>query len=480
MHKIRLDSFDLTEVAERGSTKVSQTSGTLGLSPASPRTNPFIISGNLAINKRPASIPKYPTMRPIQTSGSCSTLVDVSENDSLKTLVVPPPTRLECRIGPDDGSTTLEQPREFVEPTHLYLPSQEDDDDLFYDDYSDDEDECRDSPWMKKSLSFGCTSQQRERLQLPASDGGEDIPLDKYLRTIPSVIERAEELQAQPVRVLSDKTTQESRILNICQGEIGHATSKQTDVIVSDRATTCHIVAVRSTSGDDAAGSSEPLVSLCHIDKAGYKECIRNMIQTHKDHHGELSLDAIDMDIHLVGGYDDGEGTSLAITEHLLHLLGQISTEEKDDITMTLKTCAVSGLNDSGFGAPIGRGLAMDTATGTVYLASVDDTVAGPAPTLRAARLWSTAPRTKLSVVHTQFSRDSIISIEPFEFSTFKTLDAILSLPDHIMLQYTSTSPDVEEDDFCHRVRTTLRYIRSHQPEDVFGPEMNQPVQYSH
>ena len=315
----------------------------------------------------------------------------------------------------------------------------------------------------------------------PASDGGEDIPLDKYLRTIPSVIERAEELQAQPVRVLSDKTTQGSRILNICQGEIGHATSKQTDIIVSDRATTCHILAVRSTSGgDDAAGSNEPLVSLCHIDKAEYEECIRNMIQAHKDHHGELSLDAIDMDIHLVGGYDDGEGTSLAITEHLLHLLGQISVEEKDDITMTLKTCAVSSLNDTGIGAPIGRGLAIVTATGAVYLASVDDTVAGPAPTLRAARLWSTAPRTKLSVVHTQFSHNNTISIEPFAFSPFKTLDAILSLPDHIMLQYTSTSPDVEEDDFCHRVRTTLRYIRAYRPEDIFGPEINQPAQYSY
>lgn len=417
-------------------------------------------------------------MRPIQASGSCSTLVDASaENDSSKLLVVPPPTSLECRIGSADG--TLEEPKEFVEPTHLYLPSQEDDDDLFYDDYSDDEDECRDSPWMQKSLSSGDTNQQRQRLYLPAS-GGEDIPLDKYLRTIPAVIERAEELQAQPARVLSNKTTQGSKVLNICQGEIGHATSKQTDVIVSDRATTCHIVAVRSTSGDDAAGSSEPLVSLCHIDKAEYEECIRNMIQTHKDHHGELSLDAIDMDIHLVGGYDDGEGTSLAITEHLLQLLGQISTEEKDDITMTLRTCAVSSLNDTGFGAPIGRGLAMDIATGSVYLASVDDTVAGPAPTLRAVRLWSTAPRTKLSVVHSQLSQDNTISIEPFEFSTFKTLDAILSLPNHVMLQYTSTSPDVEEDDFCHRVRMTLRYIRAHQPEDVFGPEINQPVQYSY
>ena len=418
-------------------------------------------------------------MRPIQTSGSCSTLVDASENDSSKLLVVPPPTSLEC-IGSTVGST-LEQPKEFVERTHLYLPSQEEDD-LFFDDYSDDEDECRDSPWMQKSLSSGSTSQQRQRLQLPAyaSDGGLDIPLDKYLRTIPSVIERTEELQAQPVRVLSDKTTQGSRILNICQGEIGHATSKQTNVIVSDRATTCHIIALRSTSGDDAAGSSGPLVSLCHIDKAEYEECIRNMIQTHKDHHGELSLDAIDMDIHLVGGCDDGEGTSLAITEHLLRLLGQISTEEKDDITMTLRTCAVSSLNDTGFGAPIGRGLGMDTASGAVYLASVDDTVAGPAPTLRAARLWSTAPRTKLSVVHTQFSHDNTISIEPFKFSTFKTLDAILSLPDHIMLQYTSTSPDVEEDDFCHRVRTTLRYIRAYQPEDIFGPEINQPAQYSY
>jgi hypothetical protein len=419
-------------------------------------------------------------MRPIQTSGSCSTLVDASESDSSKLLVVPTRTSLECRIDSSEKNWTdgtLEH-TELVEQTHLYLPWQEGDGDLFYNDFSDDENECRDSSWMQKSLSSVGTSPQRRRLQLPAAVG-EEIPLDKYLQTIPTVIERAEELQAQPVRILSDTTTKGSKVLNICQGEIGHVTARQVDVIVSDRATTCHIVAVRSTSGDDA-GSSEPLVSLCHIDKADYEGCVRNMVETHKVHHGGLSLDPIEMDIHLVGGYDDSEGASLAITEQLLHLFGQISTEEKDDITMTLATCAVSRLNDTGFGAPIGRGLAMDVATGTVYLASVDDTVAGPAPTLRAARLYSNAARIKLSVVHTQFSREGTITVEPFEFSAFKSLDAILSLPDDIMLQYTSTSPDVEEADFCHRVRMTLRYIRNHEAEDIFGPEINQPAQFSY
>jgi len=411
-------------------------------------------------------------MRPIPTSSSCSTLVDVAEGGDSKLLQTVPPTSLDCvaRVTSSKHCSSLEQKEQFE--TNLYLP-------VFEDDYYDDEDDESDSefgtPWIQQPISSAASpspNASRQTLKLPSTT--DEVPVDKYLRSIPSLVERAEELQAQPAVVLSEETASDLKVLNIRQGEIGHVTAKQADIIVSDKATTCHIIAVRSTSTDDAG--SEPLVSLCHVDKAQYEGCLRDMIDAHKEHHGELSLDAIDMDLHLVGGYSDPDGSSLAITEHLIQLFGQISVEEKDDVNMSLKTCAVSCLNDNGFGAPIGRGLAVDIASGNVFLAAVDESLAGPAPNLRAARLWSAAHRTKLAVAHNQFC-DKII-VTPFEFSTFKTLKTLLCLPDDVMLQYTSTSPDVEDDEFCNRVRSTLRFIRDHAPEDVFGPKRNQPVYY--
>ena len=418
-------------------------------------------------------------MRPITTSNSCSTLVSVVESNDSKLLRTVPPSSLECTYATTSSTSSPLVQEEFFLETNLFLPASSD---LAYDyddEREDDDENDFDTPWMtpvsaNSSLSSTAESRQ-ETLRLPNQTSGDSLPMDKYLRSITSVIERAEELQAEPTLLLSDETTADLKVLNICQGEIGHCTAHQADIIVSDKATTCHILAVRSTSTDDSG--SEPLVSLCHIDKAAYEECVREMIETHKAHHGELSLDAINMDVHLVGGYSDSDGSSVSITEHLVQLLGKISNEEKEDIIMTLKTCAVSCLNDDGFGAPIGRGLAVEVSSGHVFLAAVDDTVTGPATTLRAARLWSSANRTKLSIVHTQLCDDIIV--QPIQFAPFKALDALLRLPDHLMLQYTSTSPEVEDDKFCTRVRSTLAFIRDSKPEDIFGPECNQAVHYS-
>ena len=230
------------------------------------------------------------------------------------------------------------------------------------------------------------------------------------------------ELKSQPTRVLSSTTTLGQRVINICQGEIGHVMAKQADIVVSDRATTCHVVAVRSTAFPRNA--SNALVSLCHVDKAGYGGCLRDMIVRHRNDHGSFC----DVELHIVGGFSDFDGSSLAISEHLLRIFAQISLEEKD-INIILRTCMVGCLNDDGFGSPIGRGLAMDVHSGSVFLAAVDDTVAGPALVLRASRLWSsTTDRAKLSTVHTEHCDDFVV--EPFNLETFRGLNVLLSLPD--------------------------------------------------
>merc|ERR1712228_985665 len=126
----------------------------------------------------------------------------------------------------------------------------------------------------------------------------------------------------------------------------------------------------------------------------------------HKKHHridetGLTSSDhIIDVDLHLLGGFNDQDGQSQELSIFLLNLFAQIAEEERHSIRFTLRTCAVSGLNDDGNHCPIGRGLGMNTESGQVFLVDIDRAVSGPALVIRAARLWSITAKKKLHVVH--------------------------------------------------------------------------------
>ncbi|CAB9512060.1 N-terminal asparagine [Seminavis robusta] len=315
---------------------------------------------------------------------------------------------------------------------------------------------------MDNSYSFcSCEQQQQPEkvLFLPAAQS--DTPVDEFLPSVPELRDSRDELLAvDPVQF--HKASSE-KLLYVHQGEVAHALASQCDILVSDRATTCHILALRSV------GDKPAMTSLTHIDSDQYETCIRAMIQEHKLHHS--SKEAITMEINIVGGFADEEGHSQKISNWLLHLLADIAEEETDSIEMRLKTCAISSMNDSGFQCPIGRGLAIHLATGQVFLAKASSAVAGPHMILRNARLWSSTeeehPASKLTVIHTAKSNE--IVIEPFAFAAIPGMDRLMALPDDILLEYTSTSPCAEEDDFCPTVRSTLRFLLEVPHANVFG-----------
>jgi protein N-terminal asparagine amidohydrolase len=207
------------------------------------------------------------------------------------------------------------------------------------------------------------------------------------------------------------------------------------------------------------------------------------MVSEHIAHHksrfeeekkmdDSFTYDIINLEIHVVGGFQDNDSTSSKISNWLMHLLAQIAEEEKDFIKMTLKTCALTSMNDNGYACPIGRGLGIDLRTGKAFLAKVEEDVAGPAVQLRSVRLWS--GQKELSVVHT--SKSNEVHINPFVYEPFTEANQLLQLPDHVMLQFTSTSPDVEEPNFCTSVRSTLRYLLDVECTSVFGPSVDQPL----
>mmetsp|Transcript_10344 Transcript_10344/g.19962 ORF Transcript_10344/g.19962 Transcript_10344/m.19962 type:complete len:622 (-) Transcript_10344:184-2049(-) len=210
-------------------------------------------------------------------------------------------------------------------------------------------------------------------------------------------------------------STNSGRVLNVLQGEIAHCTPQQADIVVSDDATTCHIVAlwsrlnwggnkhsgkrdhdgvcVKNICSSAGLSTSSILATMAHIDGTGYDACLREAVKehffyhlkpdepnswTHRGNHG-----TIEMSIHLMGGFNDEDGSSIEITDDVLRTLsaladefGHLSLNENDGTTricMTLETCAVSSANDNGSGCPIGRGLAMEVSAGTVFLAEVED-----------------------------------------------------------------------------------------------------------
>jgi hypothetical protein len=389
----------------------------------------------------------------IATSDSCNTLVSLE--NGLK-QVQSTTTALEF------GNVV--QVDDEYRRTELILPA-----DDFFDDDDDDNEFCYSNTIQQTAQHIYFPSQQ---------------PIDQYLKNVPQVMEACDELLANPPRHFT--TASQERVLYVAQGEVAHAVPIQCDVIVSDKATTCHILAFRSETQDNV-----PLASLAHLDGESYESSIRSMLEEHIIHHSSVSHSAkfeeekkadnsiiqdnrIQLDIHLVGGFDDDNFTSRKISVWLMNLLSQLAEEEKDTVKMTLKTCAISSMNDNGQSCPIGRGLGVDLRTGEAFLAKVDTEVAGPAPELRSVRLWSHSPSPQLSVIHTATSNS--MCIHAFSYQVFPELDQLVSMPDHLMLRYTSTSPDVEELDFCNSVRSTLRFLRDVKPSRVFGPSVDQSL----
>mmetsp|Transcript_28491 Transcript_28491/g.40033 ORF Transcript_28491/g.40033 Transcript_28491/m.40033 type:complete len:469 (-) Transcript_28491:198-1604(-) len=448
----------------------------------------------------------------IATSDSCNTLVSLNHNDTNNKHSSGLKTFAFCENGGDPRHGVENEPT--YERTHLYLPT----DDLYQDEDEDDEswfdaDEYwHDGPPNTKSTTPTRVF-QAQNLYVPTQTSSRSaIPIDEHLRTIPEVMESADILLANPPRQFNKQSTE--RVLYVSQGEVAHAVSSQCDVVASDKATTCHILALRSTS---KTSPNQPLVSLTHLDSDEYESSIRSMVQQHKAHHSNLTPSLIvqqeenncggyqeekkqdddsfvsaqdascfmEMDIHIMGGFNDEDGSSRQISESTMALLVQVAKEESHCMKMTLQTCAITSMNDTGYQCPIGRGLGINIQTGETFLCQVSSDVTGPQSTLRSVRLWSSednhSPDTQktLTTIHTSYSNEMVIT--PFVFKPFKEIDTLLRLPDEIMIRYTSTSPAVEEDDFCDNVRQTMMFMRSKSYRSIFsgnGTTTMEPLTY--
>ncbi|KAL7554321.1 hypothetical protein ACHAWF_017762 [Thalassiosira exigua] len=351
--------------------------------------------------------------------------------------------------------------------------------------------------------------------------------------------------------------TNSGRVINVLQGEIAHCSPSQADLLVSDDATTCHIVALWSRyskegkENNNVAGvaNDHVLSTIAHIDGPKYEASLRDAVKEHvkyhcehfkndieedaKDINGDLQSQenigggTIELSIHIMGGFNDSDGSSIEITDDVLWTLAGLSNEYSADLyarrlpqlIMTLETCVVSSANDDGTGCPLGRGLALEVATGAVFLAEVEcshsstmpsstltrancgirrssfkglmkfqsmarakyTSAEGPEVTLRSTRLWASAfhscgkkQESKLHVIHRPGS--DYLCIDPFFFGPHSSAKGLLRYGDQELIQITSTSPEVEKPNFVTKVREALAYMNSTNSARVFN--RGQTIEY--
>ena len=417
---------------------------------------------------------------------------------------------------------------------------------------------CRTSNLYLPPVSKG---EKLEKLVLPPDIS--DVNLDEYLSRIPRVASRAHELYSKHASEdeleegkYADDFDKDSafirrastgRCLNVLQGEVAHASSLQADILVSAEATTCHVVALRSTKS-----ANVPLVSLAHVDQAGaYDHCLENMVQEHLKHHsipatgaknaidpeqdpeasdddffffedaaqdlpedmsGDITVnedeepsflpkmnlhksasmpmlpeEPVEMELHLVGGYLDKNGTSRKLSNSLIAKFSDLADKYQGRIRISLSTAAISCMNTSSEEpAPRSRGLGIDTRTGEVFPihSSLPKNLEGPGLEIRSARAFARMSQrgpqsASLHCIHDRDSLEGHVKVQPFRYEPIPAMNALLTIPDNILLQYTSTSPNCESARFCSDLRRTVSFVNTVDSRDVFGHDCQRPLVYT-
>jgi len=163
--------------------------------------------------------------------------------------------------------------------------------------------------------------------------------------------------------------------------------------------------------------------------------------------------------------------------------------EETNDVEPTMYNLS-SSLSKS---KPIIRGVAFYLRSNKLVLLNhnITPSLHGPERILRAVRLWSSSPngssgssdsnnsattgRTnsndpcnhELSLVHS-FEKDRI-TIKRFDIEPFDGMVEFMNLPDNLILQYGSTSPECEDDGFCDMMRKKCQFVLSLSDCEVTG-----------
>lgn len=188
--------------------------------------------------------------------------------------------------------------------------------------------------------------------------------------------------------------------------------------------------------------------------------------------------EAIEMELHMMGGFLDKDGTSQQLSTLLVERFNYLADKYKGRLRISLSTAAISCMNNTQDSRPVNRGLGIDIATGEVFplKSTLPAHLEGPAVDIRSARAFCEEAGHTLAIIHDSTSNGQV-RIQPFQYKAAEQLNVLLHVPDDVLLSVTSTSPDQESDQFCTNFRRTLSFVNTVPSETTFAN--GKPLAYS-
>jgi len=225
------------------------------------------------------------------------------------------------------------------------------------------------------------------------------------------------------------------------------------DYIVTDEATTCHIlVFIEPSTGT---------VGLAHLDGGGnMQESIKEFISTINccqnliDNDGSPAV-CKNLEMYLFGGFVDAKGYSEPMFDEILSTCKNLDQK----IELKLACCfSVNNVFKANENYPLITGLGVRVESLDVSVIKCRNI--GPDTLLRNVRMIYNNEETTMKNIYD--FHEGCVYIEPFSFHKARYAHELLRLPDAVYLKYCSTSPHCESEYFVEHsksvIRFTLRY----------------------
>ena len=240
------------------------------------------------------------------------------------------------------------------------------------------------------------------------------------------------------------KFSQNDNVLYINQREYGIVSQEDRVVkfIGSEDATTCHIVVMKTSYA----------VGLGHFDGADTKQGLISMAEhvSKKQGSDDVTPKSDPIEVHIIGGFCDEQGTSEELLIEILDTLSQFCAN------FNLMTSCVHHVNNkisNSKNEPIICGVAVEISTGDMFPAMFS--YKGPNEILRHARIFGG----ECNMANVYDTINNTFVVNPFLYKTPPHARLFLSLSDDQILEYLSTSPHCEPDDFASTTRKTLQFL---------------------
>uniref|UniRef100_H2XRS9 Protein N-terminal asparagine amidohydrolase n=1 Tax=Ciona intestinalis TaxID=7719 RepID=H2XRS9_CIOIN len=245
--------------------------------------------------------------------------------------------------------------------------------------------------------------------------------------------------------------------LYVMQGELATVggADKSIKCVGTDMATTCHIVVIRCRQ--------TATTSLAHFDGSFLVDGAKEMLKSIENIRTPEGAQGYDLDLHIIGGFDDDRKLSGKLSTDLLRTFQTLSSDR--GLKLYLRTFCCSPFNTCvvtkhgvEINSPVIFGVVVTVGDGKIYGADFAEDARGPVRAMRAAR--GVHGRKQMFNVY-DYVKERFI-VPPFTYQPLPFIEEWIEQSDSFIKENMSTSPDVEPAFFAPDTRESLRFIATH------------------